>query len=293
MLQQILICAQIVTVLICAFLLMLWGHRLSAALLWALPLSQLIIFSVIALATLTGFAVANHFNRGFSQADWRTVLTEFKAKLNLFMRNMVWHKAFDHQVLKNAQTPILFVHGYGCNQQSWLDFMRAANAAGHEVDALDLEPVFGSIEQYVPLIDAAVKQLQTDSGYTQIYLVAHSMGGLATRAYCRTQGHAALKHIVSLGTPHGGTQLARLGLGGNAQQMSPGNPWRLQLDRDLSSELAAKWTAYIATVDNIVMPADQQTLAGAENIWLDKIGHLALMQDAAVIAQVLGRFKHV
>jgi len=62
-----------------------------------------------------------------------------------------------------------------------------------------------------------------------VILVAHSMGGLACRAYLRRHGRGKVGRLITLGSVHCGTRLARLGLGPNARQMQIGNPWLIAL----------------------------------------------------------------
>ena len=79
--------------------------------------------------------------------------------------------------------------------------------------AVNLEPVFGSIDGYAPQIDAAVQQLTETTGLPPL-LVCHSMGGLAARAWLkRMNAESRVHHVVTIGTPHRGTSFADWGVG--------------------------------------------------------------------------------
>ena len=45
-------------------------------------------------------------------------------------------------------------------------------------------------------------------GFDQICIVAHSMGGLLTRRYLKTNGNSKVKRAVFIGTPNHGSQIA-------------------------------------------------------------------------------------
>jgi triacylglycerol lipase len=96
--------------------------------------------------------------------------------------------------------------------------------------AVNLEPVFGSIDDYVPVIEAAVARLEQATGLPPV-AVAHSMGGLALRAWWAQPGNAArVHHAITLGTPHHGTWLARWALTRNARQMRQLSGWLQRLE---------------------------------------------------------------
>ena len=75
--------------------------------------------------------------------------------------------------------PLLLVHGYQCNRGVWLWMRARLEAAGWTVATHNLEPVYGSIDQYADGIARRVDEVLDATGATQLLLVAHSMGGLA------------------------------------------------------------------------------------------------------------------
>jgi triacylglycerol esterase/lipase EstA (alpha/beta hydrolase family) len=187
----------------------------------------------------------------------------------------------------SPRVPVLLVHGYGCNSGFWahleplLDRERISHAS------IDLEPVAGSIDDYVPLIEARVRELCAATGAARIAIVAHSMGGLAARAWMRAHGGARVAKLITLGTPHHGTVLANFGPGANAVQMRRDSPWL----RDLAAAETAADRARIVSIythhDNIVAPQDSGELAGARNVAFGGVGHVALGSNPRVLAEVL------
>jgi triacylglycerol esterase/lipase EstA (alpha/beta hydrolase family) len=187
----------------------------------------------------------------------------------------------------SGRVPVLLVHGYGCNSGFWahleplLDRERISHAS------IDLEPVAGSIDDYAPLIEARVRELCAATGIARIAIVAHSMGGLAARAWMRTCGGAHVAKLITLGTPHHGTVLANLGLGANAAQMRRDSPWLRALDAGDTQDVRARIVSIYTHHDNIVAPQDSSELAGARNVAFGGVGHVALGSNPRVLAEVL------
>jgi triacylglycerol esterase/lipase EstA (alpha/beta hydrolase family) len=187
--------------------------------------------------------------------------------------------------------PVVLLHGYLCNRQLWRPIAGRLSARGHAIDAMDLEPVFGPIDDYVPLIEAAVERLRRRTGAQRVALVCHSMGGLAARAYLRARGDAAIACVVTLGTPHRGTFHARFGHGPNARQMRPDSDWLRGLAAAEAPALRARFTIVLSHHDNIVAPQAVQVLPDAKVVEFSAIGHLSLALDARVADVVEGALR--
>jgi triacylglycerol esterase/lipase EstA (alpha/beta hydrolase family) len=142
----------------------------------------------------------------------------------------------------------------------------------------------------VPAIDAAVARLHQATGQPPL-IVAHSMGGLATRAWLASTPGAAqrVQHVITVGTPHHGTWMARFGHTRNARQMRIGGPWLTALASGPTAAPAALFTCFFGHGDNIVFPATTATLAGADNRHLPAVAHVAMLEHPAVWAEVLRR----
>ena len=96
---------------------------------------------------------------------------------------------------------------------------------GHPFVAVDLEPVFGSIDQYVAIIDEAVERITRATGMAPV-LVCHSMGGLAARAWLQAKAaDSRVHHVITIGSPHHGTWLGRFSRVANGRQMRLDSGW--------------------------------------------------------------------
>jgi hypothetical protein len=191
--------------------------------------------------------------------------------------------------------PILLIHGYGCNSGYWSQLRPLLDAAHISHAALDLEPMLGAIDDFVPLVADAVAALCSKSNAPKVVIVAHSMGGLVARAYLREHGASCIAHIFTLGTPHHGTSLASLGIGRNAVQMrrgpdgadAPESAWLRALGAAESGATRALITSFYTHHDNIVAPQTSSLLPGARNIEFGGVGHVAMGRNPRVLARLM------
>ena len=204
-----------------------------------------------------------------------------------FAQPLLARRAFAVGAVSTEKLPVLLVHGYFCNRALWRPMAARIAAAGHAVDAIDLEPPFASIDDYAPRIAAAVDALRARTGAARIGLVGHSMGGLAIRAYLRSHGDAAVACVVTLGTPHQGTLNAQFGHGRNVRQMRRNSPWLQALAAGESPQRLALFTVVISRQDNIVVPQAVQTLPGSRTVMLHGLGHVSLAYHRSVSRIVL------
>ncbi|MEY2872797.1 MAG: hypothetical protein RLZZ373_168 [Pseudomonadota bacterium] len=190
---------------------------------------------------------------------------------------------------------VLLVHGYLCNRGFWNRWYPRLQAQGVPFIGVSLEPVFGSIDDYADQINAALVQLQRATGQAPL-VVCHSMGGLVLRAWRRArlqQGDTAeatdarLHHVLTIGTPHQGTWLARFGRQVNAVQMRRDGPWLQALATSESPAWRARFTCVWSDCDNVVFPPRCAVLEGAAAVHQPGRGHQDLLDDPAVLALAL------
>ena len=182
---------------------------------------------------------------------------------------------------------VVFIHGFICNRGLWNPWMQRLQRQGRAFIAVNLEPVFGSIDDYTAIIDEAVRRVEYATGMPPL-LVCHSMGGLAARAWLRkVNADHRVAHVVTIGTPHHGTWLARFSHMRNGHQMRPGKGWLAQLREDEPPQRYHLFTCYYSNCDNIVLPASTATLPGAKNHFVPGAAHVAMAFDARVVESVL------
>ncbi|MDB5872472.1 MAG: alpha/beta fold hydrolase [Ramlibacter sp.] len=182
---------------------------------------------------------------------------------------------------------VVFIHGFFCNRGFWTPWLQQLRTRGHCFAAVNLEPVFGSIEQYVPIVEEAVRQVTQATGMPPV-LVCHSMGGLAARAWLRAMSaDERVHHVITIASPHHGTWLARFSHLTNGRQMRRGGEWLRQLAHAEPPGRSARFTCWYSNCDNIVFPASTATLEGADNRLMRGVAHVDLGFHPEVMAHSL------
>jgi len=225
------------------------------------------------------------------RAWWQEVLVA--PQVFSWRQPFLWRRCPDDDVPPaQGRTAVVLVHGFVCNRGLWLPWMRELLRRGIPYTSVNLEPVFGSIDAYIPLIDDAVKRAHALTGRPPV-LVCHSMGGLAARAwYAATPGAPErVDRVITIGTPHHGTWLGRFSHVTNGRQMRQQGAWLADL---ISREAALKpvetytrFTCWYSNADNIVFPASTAKLPGADNRHVPGVAHVALAFEARVMDETL------
>lgn len=189
---------------------------------------------------------------------------------------------------------VVFVHGFFCNRGFWNPWLARLRGTGHAFVAVNVEPVFGPIDDYIEQIAAAVEKVRSSTGMPPV-LVCHSMGGLAARAWLRQLAAsqpqlqtAPVHRIVTIATPHRGTWLARFSIGQNGQQMRLMSDWHGQLGRGISADWQALFICWYSNADNVVFPASNSMLPGADNRLHRACAHVQLAFEPEVMDHTLG-----
>lgn len=189
--------------------------------------------------------------------------------------------------------PVVLIHGYFCNRGFWWYLRRGLARGGAGLcEAVDLEPPFGDIDEYTPLLRQAIERLLARSRHPRVVLLCHSMGGLAARSLLAADPALAdrVETVITLGTPHHGTVLARLGHGINAREMRPGSSWLQRLNRRPVPVDVRRVSIY-SHFDDIVAPQSSARLDGWRNVGLNGPGHLAMTFSPTILRHVLGEIR--
>lgn len=102
--------------------------------------------------------------------------------------------------------PVIFVHGMGATIAEWDSLFISLDAgfkSRHNVYAYQY-----NWQDSIMINGRILKDSVTSKGLVNPILVAHSMGGLVSRAYVASGGQ--ITKLVTLGTPHTGTPLANV-----------------------------------------------------------------------------------
>jgi triacylglycerol lipase len=255
----------------------------------ALPfVTMLAVDTVSALVSRNSDEPAGHW--------WRSLFGEFGAGIRVFVFRQPWATHPPSLLAANGaskKVPVVLVHGYLCNHRIWDDMVSVLRANGHDVFAVDLEPVFCSIDGYAPIIERAVVELLHHTGQQQVALVGHSMGGLAIRAWLRVHGSKRVARIITLGTPHAGTKIARGTPTVNGKQMTWRSAWLQELATVETEAIRALMLIGLTPQDNIVFNQRDQVLEGISPVIFEGIGHVQMCLEPSVIAWVQERLAEL
>jgi pimeloyl-ACP methyl ester carboxylesterase len=273
-----------------------------AALLWTVvPVSAgaaLAVAFVLALF-LPGALVAASFliaslsvRRNLTVADvgylLRALLTE-AVDFNLAVLAMIAQRGKVCRILGSVRAdgrarPLLLIHGITCNRSIWRSWLQRLEAAGFgPIWATNLEPVFADIEIHAARVERELRTLRQQSNGTPVAIVAHSMGGLVARAALRRVRSGVISHIITIATPHYGTQLARWFRWLPLQQMCPESAWLRTLNAAQEGDPATALTSIYSLEDNLVVPARSAVFQHARLFELRGFGHVGLLASTEVI----------
>jgi triacylglycerol lipase len=202
------------------------------------------------------------------------------------------------QDVEAAGTPILLVHGLVDNRSVFARLRRGLRRRGFgRVVSLNYSVLTRDVRAAADTLAAVVERLAGETGYEQVHVVGHSMGGLVARYYVQRRGGDARVHtLVTLGTPHEGTQVARVLPHPLLRQLRPGS--------DVVRELAepapgcrTRFVAFAAGLDEMVVPQRHARVTHpdltARNVTVRDCGHMSLPFAGRVAHEICTTLAHL
>jgi len=187
--------------------------------------------------------------------------------------------------------PVIVLHGYAMNRANFLPLAFRLWRAG-------LGPVFGFEYWTLGRTAAAARQLgwfvdevRAATGAAEVDVIGHSMGGVVGRYYVSLAGgDGIVRNLVTLGSPHSGTELSAIGVGHVTRELVLGSA--------LVTRLAAtppprhtRVTAIWSRGDAMVPSAWQLAFPGAEVIVYPDLGHVSLLGSRRVARAVIEKLS--
>jgi pimeloyl-ACP methyl ester carboxylesterase len=187
--------------------------------------------------------------------------------------------------------PIIVLHGYAMNRANFA-------VLAHRLAAAGLGPIFGFEYWTLGRVAAGARQLgwfidqvREATGAAEVDLVGHSMGGVVARYYLAFGGGDPHVHrLITLGSPHFGTDVSAVGIGHASRELILGS----QLVTRLAASAAlqhARVTTILSESDVLVPAAKQPPIAGAERIVYPDLGHVSLLGSRRVAAAIIERLS--
>lgn len=285
------------SLLFCAAAWLAWHWRDSRLVAIAGFLAISMSYSLVLAAEFIALKVAGRSDP-VSQPTWIELAHAWLCETAAAPRVFCWRQPFRWRAVPDmleaprgqpARRGVVFIHGFVCNRGFWNPWMLRLRAMGHPFVAVNLEPVFGSIDRYVPIIEDAVQRVTRATGLAPV-LVCHSMGGLAARAWLREQSaDQRVHHVITIGSPHHGTWLAQFSHLENGRQLKFQGPWIRELEQGSEPTREGQFTCWYSNCDNIVFPASTATLAGADNRLVRGVAHVQLGFHPRVMDESLAK----
>ena len=178
----------------------------------------------------------------------------------------------------DRRVPVLLVPGWtdGPADLQWLrNRFVTAGWPEQEVGVVEFEEPWGGGQDRIPTLRAAVAELTRTTGSAQIDIVAHSMGGLATRVLLG-RGEERVRRVVFMATPHAGSIGAWFAFGPAARDLRPRSSF---VHEAASSPLRIPALDVVSALDFRVLPPQSARLPGAITAEVCCPGHKGLLFD--------------
>jgi len=171
--------------------------------------------------------------------------------------------------------PVLLVPGYGGAEESLRALASRLRAAGRDATVVPLPgDGTGDLRVQSRVLGAAARAAVLRTGAASVDVVGYSAGGVVARLWVRDGGGRSLaRRVVTLGSPHHGTELAALA-GSFApdrcpqacQQLAPGSDLLRRLNTGDETPEGPRWVSVWSTVDEVISPPESSRLEGALDV---------------------------
>jgi triacylglycerol lipase len=186
--------------------------------------------------------------------------------------------------------PIVLVHGIGDNRSAFSVLRRTLRRRGFgRITTVNYSPLTSDIRRAAAELGGQVERVCRQAGYEQVFLVGHSLGGIIARYYVQCLGGDERVHtLVTLGSPHAGTRLARLAPLPVCRQLRPNS----DLMRELAgtADCGTRFVAIYSDRDEVVLPHRSARLEHPDlqvsRVPVHGVGHLALLVNSTVVHAV-------
>lgn len=175
--------------------------------------------------------------------------------------------------------PVLLVPGYGGTTTGLEVLADALRADGREVTVVHLAgDGKGDLGEQADVLDAAAADALDETGADSVDVVGYSAGGVIARLWVSGDGAELARRVITLGSPHHGTDLA--GLAGAftpdecpeaCVQLEPGSDLIRRLNAGDETPPGPQWVSIWTTEDEVVVPPQSAELDGAVNFSVQSV----------------------
>jgi triacylglycerol esterase/lipase EstA (alpha/beta hydrolase family) len=186
---------------------------------------------------------------------------------------------------RGGRNPVVLLHGFGMNRTNWVWLAPRLIARG-------LGPLYGTSYFSLQRTELSAKHLRdfvervlAREDAQRVDIVAHSLGGVVARYYIERMGGATkVGRLVTIGSPHQGTLLGRVGMVPSARQLVAGSPFLCDLGQMREGVVYASiWSR----ADAVIVPPESSRIAPCgEDCVFDDLGHLSLLLSPRVASTI-------
>ncbi len=203
-------------------------------------------------------------------------------------------------VSQNDRGPVLLISGYGGDVDALTPLAGAVEETGRDVIVVPaVDGGTGDLDEQAVVLGERVDGLLAD-GAPSVDVVGYSAGGVVARAWVADHGgDEQARRVVTLGSPHHGTETAQLALDAAGtcptacRELAPASDFLRALNAGDETPPGPTWVSVWTDTDRVVVPADSARLAGATNVPVQQVcpgaepSHGDLPGDEAAVALVL------
>jgi len=192
---------------------------------------------------------------------------------------------------RRGPRPVIVLHGYAMNRANFV-------ALAYRLARAGLGPIYGFEYWTLGRTGAAARQLAQfvdlvleQTGAAEVDIIGHSMGGVVARYYVTLAGgDGKVAHLITLGSPHYGTDVSRIGIGYAMRELFVGSK---MLRRMFAAPppTHTRSTVIWSRADALVPAASQPHVPGAEEIVYDDLGHVSLLTSKRVANEIIARIS--
>jgi triacylglycerol esterase/lipase EstA (alpha/beta hydrolase family) len=181
-------------------------------------------------------------------------------------------------VAQDEQGPVLVVPGYGGDTGSVAGLADALRGQGRDVTVVELAgDGTGDLDEQARVLAVAADEALARTGSSSVDVVGYSAGGVIARLWVREHGgDEQARRVVTLGSPHHGTDVADLA-GGTVgcplacQQLDPDSALLNRLNAGDETPAGPVFVSVWTADDRTVTPPESAELDGALNISVQSV----------------------
>jgi triacylglycerol lipase len=188
-----------------------------------------------------------------------------------------------------GEVPVLLVPGWFDTGRTMAALRIRLVSAGwrpERVATLTFKEPSGGNRGHARELGDSIDALLARTGATRLDIVAHSMGGLATRAYLRERGGSKVRRVAFLATPQRGTLTAYLAFGRGRDDMLPDSPFLAWLNAGAPVPPGVEAMTVRTPLDTRILPNESATLSGVEDHIVCCPTHAGLVESLEVFRLV-------